>query len=108
MMRKFLLFLIASLSLAACERYDANLDTETVVTDNYNKVFVKTFGEPAKDQDWGFKERTLPKSFYGTRIAETDGNEWEENGYIIPPDITEYELEQVLAVFNPKGEEHYT
>ena len=38
MMRKFLLFLIASLLLEACERYDANLDTETVVTDNYNKV----------------------------------------------------------------------
>ena len=108
MMRKFLVFLIASLSLAACERYDANLDTETVVTDNYNKVFVETFGEPAKDQDWGFKERTLPSSFYGTRTAETDGNEWENNGYIIPPAITEDEREQVLAVFNQKGEEHYT
>ena len=42
-----------------------------------------------------------------TRAAYPNGNEWAQNGYTIPADITAAELEAVLAVFNDPGEAEY-
>lgn len=79
-----------------------------IVKANYEAAFVKTFGTPAANQDWGFGSRTLPSSFgKTTRTARPEGNRWADWGYTIPSAITTDELNDVLAVFNQKGKASY-
>ena len=79
------------------------------VTEKYDDAFIKAFGQPAANQDWGFGSRQLPASFgSGTRVANTEGNLWEGKGYTIPADISEDERNAVLNVFNNKGNASYT
>ena len=115
-MKKLFLVMLSAFVLVSCHKNDFEpIDTEAVVTNNYNAVFVKTFGEPAANQDWGFGSRQLPASFgVTTRVANTNGNQWgtsEGAGYLDyphPDPITTDELNAVLAVFNEKGNETYT
>ena len=85
------------------------MNPEQNVLANYEAAFIKAFGQPAADQDWGFGSRQLPASLGTvTRGASTNGNQWEGNGYTIPADISQDELNAVLRVFNQKGEARYT
>jgi hypothetical protein len=111
-MKKLFLVMLSAFALVACHNNDIEpMSTQEVVTNNYNAVFVKTFGEPAANQDWGFGSRVLPTK---TRVANTNGNQWgtsEGAGYLDyphPNPITSDELDAVLAVFNQKGKETYT
>ena len=115
-MRKLLLGLVSLLTFTACNHNDFEpMSTQEIVTNNYNAVFVKTFGKPDANQDWGFGTRVLPTSFGArTRTANTNGNQWgtsEGAGYLDYPQpnpITSDELDAVLAVFNQKGKKTYT
>lgn len=84
------------------------------VTEKYDDAFIKAFGQPAANQDWGFASRKLPASFgAGTRNAQPNGNQWGNNSgmyldYPTPDPITDDELSAVLTVFNQKGDESYT
>ena len=110
-MKKLFLVMLSAFALVACHNNDIEpMSTQEIVTNNYNAVFVKTFGEPAANQDWGFGSRVLPTSFGArTRTANTNGNQWgSDYGYTVPSPITAAEREAVLAVFNQKGKESYT
>lgn len=109
-MKKLFLVMLSAFALIACHNNDIEpMSTQEIVTNNYNAVFVKTFGEPAANQDWGFGSRVLPTSFGATtRAAYTNGNQWEDQGYTIPADINQVEIDAVLAVFNEKGKASYT
>ena len=110
-MKKLFLVMLSAFALVACHNNDIEpMSTQEIVTNNYNAVFVKTFGEPAANQDWGFGSRVLPTSFGArTRTANTNGNQWgTDYGYTVPSPITAAEREAVLAVFNQKGKESYT
>lgn len=90
-------------TFTSCSKEKDLLDPEAAqnqIVLNYQQAFIKTFGQPAANQDWGFGS-TL------TRTADPRSNMWKDEGYVIPADITEDEIEKVLAVFNQKGEEHY-
>ena len=47
-----------------------NLEAQKIVND-YNQAFIKTFGQPAANQDWGFGSAS-------TRTALTNNNQWFE------------------------------
>ena len=116
-MKKIILGLFAIFAFASCSHdsgsYTVNQGTK--VTNDYNSVFIKTFGQPASNQDWGFASRQLPASFKATtRAAQPNGNQWgtsDDNGkykkYPAPAAITSAELEKVLNVFNQKGATSY-
>ena len=115
-MKKIVLFLTALLFITGCSKKEYEAPTqEELVTRAYNEAFVRTFGEPAADQDWGFETIGIVTS---TRGAETNSNQWgtnENNGKYKDvlkkdeiPAITSQELADVLAVFNEPGEETYT
>jgi len=115
-MKKLFLVMLSAFALVACHNNDIEpMSTQEIVTNNYNAVFVKTFGEPAANQDWGFGSRVLPASFGVTRAAQTNSNQWGTNewdgrykNYPKPSAITAAELEAVLKVFNTVGAESYT
>lgn len=77
---------------------------------NYEQAFIKTFGQPASNQDWGFGAANAR-----TRTAQTNSNQWGTDdwdgrykNFPRPADITPEERAAVLAVFNQKGAESYT
>ena len=107
------------LALMLCVGFTAchSNDYDTV---NYNEYkqqtfvadFNNTFEVSAADysnHQWGMNIVPLiditPKT---TRAAYTNGNQWEDQGYEIPADITASELEAVLEVFSQRGEASYT
>ena len=125
-MKKYLMTGVAALAFAAtftsCSKAGDLYDESKVeeqkiasVTEKYDDAFIKAFGQPAANQDWGFGSRQLPASFGSkTRIANVNGNEWgTANGlgyldYPAPKSITDKERADVLAVFSKKGKEKYT
>ena len=104
-MRKVFYLILFGISMvfASCTR-DVDYDYGKYETDKYNSAFVKTFGEPASNQTWGFGNSTTAT----TRGAYTNSNMWESDGYTIPQSITQDEINRVLEVFNVKGNEKYT
>lgn len=106
-MKKFLLmaamFIASLFFVTSCEEYDPDgLTYNSVeVTQKYENAFIEAFGQPAENQAWGFPKQS-------TRIADPKGNMWEEEGYVIPADITNAEREKVLEVFNQPGAAKYT
>lgn len=72
----------------------------------YEKAFIARFGQPAKDQTWGFG--TVTKAL--TRSANTNNNQWYDPNYCNyeePAAITEAEREFVMKWFktNTKANE---
>ena len=98
----FILFMV-SIVFAACN-HDMDFENEIgkYETEKYNAAFINTFGEPAKNQTWGFGYEPV------TRSAYPNSNMWESAGYVIPRDITQEEVDTVLKVFSKKGKESYT
>lgn len=107
-MKKFLLmtalFIASLFFVTSCNEYDPNgMSVNSIeVTQKYERAFIEAFGQPAKNQSWGFPTKQ------STRIADPNGNLWESKGYTIPPDITDTEKERVLEVFNQPGAVKYT
>jgi len=101
--------LMIGFSFISCNKNDfETYSIEDITQSQYNNAFVKTFGIPASNQDWGFGSRVLPNT---TRAAQPNGNQWgthdDNNKYLDwhqPSPITNDELTAVLAVFNQKEE----
>lgn len=81
---------------------------EQVLTDNFNTAFGVTEAEYANHR-WGMN--TVPlvvvNSSSSMRAAYPNGNLWEDEGYVVPADITAEERAKVLKVFNEVGAEEY-
>ena len=89
-MKKIVFMLISVLAFVSCSTHDIETNQAEYMTNKYNAAFVKTFGQPAENQDWGFGSRVLPASFgVVTRGAYPNGNEWASDGYTVPADITD-------------------
>lgn len=97
-MKKLLIFLMCLLCLG-CSHDD--FDISKNVTETYNTAFVKTFGQPASNQTWGFSQPVA------TRATQPESNLWESWGYKVPSQITADEIEKVKKVFDKKGEASY-
>ena len=81
---------------------------EQVLTDNFNTAFGVTETEYANHR-WGMNTMPLVISNTNTmRAANTNANQWEDQGYVLPAEITTTEIEKVKAKFAEKGEASYT
>lgn len=101
-MKKYLMTVMAAVALGGlfvgCSK-DADLNggensVEFNIVQNYEKAFVTRFGEPAETQTWGFGENVAT-----TRTAYTNGNMWADQGYLVPPQLTEEQKDIVRQYF---------
>lgn len=60
-MKKYLMMGVAAVTLASCSHdldlYDQGA-VDNLVVEKYKQAFIKNFGQPAPDQDWGFGSTT--------------------------------------------------
>jgi len=107
-MKKYLMTGIAALALGAgftsCShdiepitQEDLNKIEAQKVVDNYNQAFIKTFGQPAANQTWGFgtsMTRAFTRAHDDGRI-DVNGNEWKTK-----PEVTAAEARAVFDYVN--------
>ena len=72
---------------------------EAKVVEKYNQAFIKVFGQPAADQDWGFEGYAN-----GTRTENANANEWADptkayGGLKVPPPLTTEQIAVVKKYF---------
>lgn len=113
-MKKIFLFMLAAFTISSCVKdvdptsYEQTKDQ--VLTDNFNTTFGVTEAQYANHR-WGMN--TVPLVVTNTsasramRAVNTDANLWEDQGYVLPAEITKAEIEKVKAVFAEKGEASY-
>ena len=65
------------------------------IVNSYNEAFVKTFGQPAANHNWGFVN--YAKS--STRDAYPNGNMWADEGWKVPPVISDKQKNIVRQYF---------
>ena len=107
--------MLAAFTISSCVKdvdptsYEQTKDQ--VLTDNFNTTFGVTEAQYANHR-WGMN--TVPLVVTSTsasramRAVNTDANLWEDQGYVLPAEITRAEIEKVKAVFAEKGEASYT
>ena len=105
-MRKYLMTGMAALAISAAFT-SCSKDTDVYNSDQpkqdiqatYEQNFIKVFGQPAANQDWGFG--SYAKS--NTRAANTEHNQWAavDNKYklLVPPALTPGQIQRVKAYF---------
>lgn len=114
-MKKILFLLtVVCICFSSCVKdVDANSyerTKEEVLTDNFNTAFGVTEAQYANHR-WGMN--TMPLVVKNTsesramRAANTNANQWEDQGYVLPAEITRAEIEKVKAVFAEKGKASY-
>ena len=108
-MKKIFLFTLAALTFSSCVKdvdpTNYEQTKEKVLTENFNTTFGVTEAQYANHR-WGMN--TMPLIVTKTmKAANTNENQWEDQGYVLPADITEAELEKVKKVFGEKGAEKY-
>ena len=107
-MKKYLMTGVAALALCAgftaCSHdedfsFNENEYVESqkaLIEAKYQQAFVNAFGQPAKNQTWGFGN-------YATRAANTNHNEWAavDNIYklLVPPALTPGQIQRVKVYF---------
>ncbi len=64
------------------------------IVEEYNRAFIAAFGQPAADQAWGFKGYAN-----GTRTADPRGNMWADEGWNVPPVISNAQKDIVRRYF---------
>ena len=112
-MKKYLMMVVAALAFAGCAKNEIEFlqpptGEEPTDKDLYDAAFKAYIGGTIPTtQSWGFSE-TGTASAPSHRAANTNSNQWEDQGYTIPADITPAELEKVLEVFNQEGATSYT
>lgn len=108
-MKKYLMTGIAAVAMCAaftsCSK-DLGFEQmtpEEAVQASYETAFIKAFGQPAPDQDWGFGSRS------NTRTAHTNNNQWFDPNYYgleKPADLFPEEIEYVMNWFSQEREGH--
>jgi hypothetical protein len=68
------------------------LEAEKVFND-YQNAFIKTFGQPAANQTWGFGGTAF------TRSENPDANKWAADGYKAPTELSAQQKIRVMAYF---------
>ena len=103
-MKKYLMTGMAALAICAaftsCSKgtdlYNAEIIQENAAAKaqkSYADAFIATFGQPAANQDWGFGSRS------NTRTADPRGNMWADEGWNVPPVITDAQKDIVRRYF---------
>lgn len=69
----------------------------------YKQAFINTIGKPAANQDWGFGTTRANR-----RSANPQGNMWEQDGWNVPPVITDAQKNIVRQYFQQNPNLSYT
>ena len=89
----------AAMTISSCSSNEIEpMSASELALAKYEKAFIARFGQPAKDQTWGFG--TVTKAL--TRSANTNNNQWYDPNYFNyeePAAITEFEREYVMDWF---------
>jgi hypothetical protein len=94
--------MLSSLLLVNCTKHSFDgYNYETKAKEDFAQRFVKTFGEPASDQDWGFDGVSIVDltSKASTRGHNVNRNEW-ANNFVVPANVTANERDLVVAEFS--------
>ena len=103
-MKKIILFMLSLIMFTSCSDHDFETITQAQIKEKlYSEAFVETFGTIAENQTWGFDMTPVAM----TRSAYPNSNLWESEGYAVPSNVTQAEVERVLEVFNQVGAESY-
>jgi hypothetical protein len=100
-MKKVLVFLIGFLTLISCSHDTEFRSAQEVKEIQYEQAFEQAFGKINPSQTWGFAQSSK------TRASYPNGNNWVNEGYGWPADITADELKAVKKVFAEKGKASY-
>ena len=109
-MRKLLLGLVSLLAFTACNHNDFEpMNTQEVKEQKFANDFISEFGTPEANHQWGMSIVPMVDiTATNTRGAYPNGNQWADEGYNVPDDISQAEYNAVMAVFNTVGEASYT
>lgn len=104
-MRKYLMTGMAALAICAaftsCSKdtdvYNSGVienNNKQSIINNYNEAFVKTFGQPAANHNWGFvnyaKSNTRATGEFADHVgAYPDANMWTSKGFLAPDPLTQ-------------------
>ncbi len=98
----------AAMTISSCSSNEIEpMSASDLALAKYEKAFIARFGQPAKDQTWGFG--TVTKAL--TRSANTNNNQWYDPNYFNyeePAAITEAEKEIVMDWFATHSKEYGT
>ena len=105
-MKKYLMTVMAAIAFCAaftsCSKnedlYDPDYQSKAIVQ-TYNDAFIKVFGQPSANQDWGFGKSASTRANTGETVPQTEAyhnmnhNEWadpdkEFGGYTVPDPLT--------------------
>ena len=64
--------------LVSCNEYEP-FDEHDLVTMDYETAFVKEFGKPAANHDWGFVDQPIMDFGQATRTVDANSNQWYSN-----------------------------
>ena len=103
-MKRILFFVLTLFVFIGCSKNTGfNYSYEDIQRQKFEQNFIKTFGQPADNHDWGFASAELVDlTSYGkamTRSHNVNRNEW-QNQFIVPPNVTANERELVVAEFS--------
>ena len=105
-MKKYLMTGIAALAIGAafvsCSKDIEQLSQEELnnievqkIKSNYEKAFTKVFGTANNRDNWGFSD-----AYARTRgNASTNANMWADYGYDVPRELTQGQIDRVVAYF---------
>lgn len=110
-MKKYLMTGVAALAMCAaftsCGHDTTPMSQEEInnvkameITNKYNQAFIKAFGQPAANQEWGFGGYST-----GTRAANTEGNIWYqtwERPYNV--NLSDAEITELKGLLTKTGE----
>ena len=90
-----------------CSHEADNQSSGEQVVDNYNRMFVEAFGEPAVNHTWGFDDlESVIVPEQGTRGVDANGNHWALT-WEVPDPLTQSQLDKVRryfqAIHEPEG-----
>ena len=109
-MKNYFVLGVAAMSLlltASCSK-DTNLfDAEGFARQKeftYQNTFNEKVGTPNAQQGWGFEASSAVRS---TRGVNANANQWEDQGWVLPEDVTPEEIAAVRQVFDQKGAASY-
>ena len=102
-MKKYLMTGIAAITMCAaftsCSK-DLGFEQmtpEQAVQSSYEAAFIEAFGQPSPDQDWGFGASATRGLTRGN--ASTNANMWADYGYDVPRELTQGQIDRVVAYF---------
>ena len=102
-----MIFAMLTVFFASCTKNDFEYSYEDGQHAKFEQTFIKTFGQPAADQDWGFSSAEIVDltGYSGaatravTRGHNVNRNEW-EGQFNVPANVTAHERELVVAEFS--------